>query len=115
MAATAFRIVASNASSGGAKNAARGRLSSSDLLSSIVESSDDAIISKDLDGTILSWNTSAERIFGFSPDEAVGRPITIVIPQELHFEESQILQRIRTGDRIEHYEAIRRRKDGTLI
>jgi PAS domain S-box-containing protein len=77
----------------------------------IVESSDDAIISKNLDGIILSWNASAERIFGFSEAEAVGQPMTIIIPNELHQEEDDILHRSRAGERMDHYETIRLTKD----
>jgi PAS domain S-box-containing protein len=84
-------------------------------LSAIVESSDDAILSKDLDGIIQSWNNGAERIFGYTADEAVGRPILMLIPEDRHGEEPGILERIRRGERIEHYETVRRRKDGTLI
>jgi PAS domain S-box-containing protein len=84
-------------------------------LASIVESSDDAIISKDLNGVILSWNKGAVRLFGYKPDEAVGKSITILIPEHRIDEEPQILGRIRSGERIEHYETVRRRKDGTLI
>jgi len=81
----------------------------------VVDNSDDAIITKDLDGTIKSWNKGAERIFGYTADEAVGRPITILIPPEQLDEESVILWRIRRGERTDHYETIRRRKDGSLI
>ncbi|MFZ0424460.1 MAG: PAS domain S-box protein [Xanthobacteraceae bacterium] len=84
-------------------------------LASIVESSDDAIISKDLDGVIVSWNPGAQRLFGYSAEEAVGKPITILIPADLQAEEPKILERIRRGERIEHYETTRRRKDGRLI
>jgi PAS domain S-box-containing protein len=84
-------------------------------LASIVESSDDAIISKNLDGIITSWNKGAERVFGYTAEEAVGQPITIVIPENRHDEERTILTRIRRGDRIEHYETIRQRKNGSLI
>jgi PAS domain S-box-containing protein len=84
-------------------------------LASIVESSDDAIISKDLNGVIVSWNPAAEILFGYSSEEAVGRPVTILIPPELLDEEPKILERIRSGQRIDHFETIRRRKDGSRI
>jgi PAS domain S-box-containing protein len=85
------------------------------FLASIVESSDDAIVSKNLDGIITSWNRGAERIFGYGADEAIGRPITIVIPHERHGEEADILARIRRGERIDHFETVRQRKDGSHI
>ncbi len=84
-------------------------------LASIVESSDDAIISKSLDGIITSWNRGAERIFGYTTEEAVGQPITIVIPQDRHDEERAILTRIGRGERIDHFETIRQRKQGGLF
>src|SRR3984885_10193859 len=84
-------------------------------LGSIVESSDDAVVSKNLDGIIASWNTGAERVFGYTAAEAIGRPITIVIPDDRQNEEVEILSRIRRGERIDHFETIRRRKDGTLF
>jgi len=84
-------------------------------LASIVESSDDAIISKNLDGIITSWNKGAERIFGYTAEEAIGQPITIVIPQDRHDEERSILTRIRRGERIDHFETIRQHKHGSLI
>jgi PAS domain S-box-containing protein len=84
-------------------------------LAAIVESSDDAIISKDLNGVISSWNSSAERLFGYTAEEAVGKSVTILIPPENHDEELDILDRIRRGERIDHYETVRRRKDGGLI
>ena len=84
-------------------------------LASIVESSDDAIVSKSLDGIIANWNNGAERIFGYTAQEAVGQPITIVIPADRQSEEREILTRIRRGERIDHFETIRRRKDGGLI
>ncbi|HZJ45075.1 MAG TPA: PAS domain S-box protein [Pyrinomonadaceae bacterium] len=87
----------------------------SHLLASIVESSDDAVISKDLNGVISSWNKAAERIFGYSADEVIGHPIAILIPPDRLDEEPVILRRIRAGRSVQHYETIRRRKDGKLI
>jgi PAS domain S-box-containing protein len=84
-------------------------------LAAIVESSDDAIISKDLNGIITSWNRGAERIFGYTAEEAIGKPVTILIPLDRHNEEPGILERIRRGEAIDHYETVRRRKDGTLL
>lgn len=84
-------------------------------LAAIVDSSDDAILSKDLTGIITSWNTGAARIFGYSADEVVGKPVTILMPPERFNEEPGILARIHKGERIDHYETIRRRKDGTLL
>ncbi|TWC78360.1 PAS domain S-box-containing protein [Rhizobium sp. SJZ105] len=85
------------------------------FLAAIVESSDDAIISKSLQGIITTWNLSAQRLFGYSADEAVGRPITILIPEDRLDEEPAILARINAGERVDHFETVRRRKDGTLI
>jgi len=85
------------------------------LLAAIVTSSDDAIVSKDLDGVIKSWNTSAERIFGYAAQEAIGQHITLIIPQDRVTEEDHILARIRRGEKIDHFPTVRRRKDGTLI
>jgi PAS domain S-box-containing protein len=84
-------------------------------LASIVESSDDAIVSKSLDGIITSWNKGAERVFGHTAEEAIGRPITIVIPEDRQSEELEILTRIRRGERIDHFETVRLRKHGSLI
>jgi PAS domain S-box-containing protein len=84
-------------------------------LASIVEFSDDAIASKNLDGIITSWNKGAERLFGYLAEEAIGKPVTILIPSERLDEEDVILERIRRGDSIEHYETVRQRKDGSLI
>jgi PAS domain S-box-containing protein len=84
-------------------------------LASIVESSGDAIVSKDLDGIIISWNSAAERLFGYAAEEVVGKSITILIPEELHDEEPKILDRIRHGDSLDHYETIRQRKDGSRV
>jgi PAS domain S-box-containing protein len=81
----------------------------------IVESSDDAILSKDLNGLILSWNQGAERLFGFTSTEAVGRPVTIIIPQDRLNEEPIILEKIHRGERIEHFETVRQRKDGSFV
>jgi PAS domain S-box-containing protein len=81
----------------------------------IVEFSDDAIISKDIEGVIQSWNAGAKRLFGYTAEEAIGRPVTILIPDDRLGEEKDILARIRRGERIEHYETVRRHKDGTLI
>ena len=82
-------------------------------LASIVESSGDAIVSKDLNGIIISWNRAAERLFGYAAEDIVGKSITILIPNELHDEEPKILERIRRGDSLDHYETIRQRKDGS--
>jgi PAS domain S-box-containing protein len=84
-------------------------------LAAIVESSADAIISKDLNSIITSWNYGAERLFGYPAAETIGRPVTILIPEDHLDEEPKILERIRRGERIEHYETIRRRKDGKLL
>ena len=84
-------------------------------LAAIVESSDDAILAKDLNGTIISWNAGAERLFGYTADEAIGRPVIMLIPADRNDEEPNILARIRRGERIDHYETVRQRKDGTLI
>jgi PAS domain S-box-containing protein len=84
-------------------------------LAAIVESSDDAIVSKDLTGIITSWNRGAELLFGYTADEAVGRSITILIPPDRLSEEDLVLERIRAGMRVEHFETVRWRKDGTLV
>ena len=84
-------------------------------LAAIVQWSDDAIISKDLNGVITSWNRGAERLFGYTAEEAIGRPVTMLIPPERTDEEPSILERIRRGEPIDHYETVRRRKDGTLL
>ncbi|WP_342236513.1 PAS domain S-box protein [Inquilinus sp. OTU3971] len=84
-------------------------------LAAIVESSEDAIVAKDLNGVITNWNHGAERLFGYTAEEAIGQPITIVIPPDRLDEEPEILARIRRGERVEHFETIRRRKDGSLV
>ena len=84
-------------------------------LSSLIESADDAIISKTLDGIITSWNNGAERIFGYKADEVIGKPITIIIPPDHLDEEPAILARLRAGHRVEHYETVRVRKDGRRL
>ncbi len=84
-------------------------------LATIVESSDDAILAKDLNGIIITWNKGAERLFGYTPEEVVGQPILMLIPPDRLDEEPKILSRIRSGERIDHYETIRRRKDGSLV
>lgn len=90
-------------------------MNSKALLAAIVESSDDAIISKDPNGIITSWNQSASRVFGYSAEEAIGRPITMLIPDDRLDEERRILSRIRAGLRVHHYDTVRRRKDGTFV
>jgi two-component system CheB/CheR fusion protein len=84
-------------------------------LAAIVESSDDAIVSKDLNGIITSWNSGAERLFGYAAEEAIKKPITIIIPPDRYHEEQQILDRIHSGERVDHLDTVRRRKDGTLV
>ena len=85
------------------------------LLASIVESSEDAIVSKNLDGIIMSWNRGAERLFGYAAAEAVGQSIAIIIPPDRLEEEPRILERLRRGERVEHFETIRMRKDGSHL
>jgi PAS domain S-box-containing protein len=81
----------------------------------IIESSEDAILSKDLHGLILSWNQGAERLFGYTSEEAVGRSVTMVIPLDRRDEEPKILEKIHRGERIEHFETVRQRKDGSAV
>jgi two-component system, chemotaxis family, CheB/CheR fusion protein len=84
-------------------------------LVAIIESSDDAILSKNLDGIIASWNRGAERLFGYTADEIIGKSVTLLIPAERLDEEPEILGRIRRGEHIDHYETVRLRKDGSLV
>ena len=90
-------------------------LNATQRIASIVESSDDAIVSKDLNGVIINWNQGAERIFGYTAEEVVGKPITILIPPDRHDEEPSILERIRRGERVEHFETVRMRKHGSRV
>jgi len=85
------------------------------LLAAIVDSSDDAIVSKTLDGIITSWNKSAQQMFGYLPEEAVGKHITLIIPRDRWDEEAGIIDRLRRGERVDHFQTIRRRKDGSLV
>jgi PAS domain S-box len=86
-----------------------------EMLAAIVASSDDAIVSKNLDGIITSWNRGAERIFGYTAHEAIGKPITILIPHDRLDEEADILARLRRGEQVDHFETVRMRKDGTPL
>lgn len=85
------------------------------LLAAIVESSDDAIVSKNLDGIVTSWNAAAERILGYRAAEMIGKPILTIIPPELHGDEREILRRVRAGERIEHFETVRMTKSGERL
>jgi len=84
-------------------------------LAAIVESSDDAIVSKDLNGIITSWNQGATALFGYTADDVIGQSITILIPTDRLSEEDRVLERVRRGERVGHFDTIRRRKDGTLV
>ncbi len=84
-------------------------------LAAIVESSDDAIISKDLKGIVTSWNPAAERMYGYTAEEMIGQPITKIVPPELYADEARILATIARGERIEHFDTVRMKKDGELI
>jgi PAS domain S-box-containing protein len=84
-------------------------------LGAIVDSSDDAIVSKTLDGIITSWNPAATRMFGYTASEAIGRHITLIVPEDRHGEEAEVLARLRRGERVDHFETVRQTKDGRLI
>ncbi|HEU4641304.1 MAG TPA: PAS domain S-box protein, partial [Gemmatimonadaceae bacterium] len=111
-AALAIRVSGRRAASrGGTERGERLR----GMLAAIVESSDDAVVSKSLDGVITSWNAGAERIFGWTAAEAVGRSVALIIPPERRDEETIILERLRGGGHVEHFETVRLRKDGARI
>jgi PAS domain S-box-containing protein len=84
-------------------------------LAAIVDSADDAIVSKNLNGIVTSWNAGAQRMFGYTAEEMVGHPILRIIPEDLHFEEDEILRKLRAGERVDHYETTRRRKNGECV
>ena len=84
-------------------------------LGAIVESSSDAIISKSLDGIVLTWNTAAERMFGYTADETIGRSVLILVPADRRHEELVIIEHVKAGKQVQHIETIRRRKDGTYV
>src|SRR5918995_5359630 len=85
------------------------------LLAAIVDSSDDAIVSKTLDGVITSWNRGAENLFGYTAAEAIGQHIFLIIPEDLRAEEDEVLASVRRGEKIDHFETVRRTKDGGRI
>jgi PAS domain S-box-containing protein len=85
------------------------------ILAAIVSSTDDAIVGKDLNGAITSWNQAAERIFGYTAQETIGQSICQIVPADLQHEEDEVSRRIRAGERIEHYETIRRAKSGRIV
>ena len=84
-------------------------------LAAIVESSDDAIVSKDLNGIVLSWNQAAERMFGYTAEEMIGSSIRLIIPDDRQSEEDTVLASIRAGRRVEHFETVRKGRDGRLV
>src|SRR3954468_8564639 len=88
-----------------------GRAALQGRLAAIIESSDDGIVSKDLNGIVQSWNEAAEKIFGYTAQEIVGKSITTIIPPERLHEENEILSRIRRGERIDHFQTVRQHKD----
>ena len=84
-------------------------------LAAIVESSDDAIISKDLNGIVRTWNRSAERMFGYTADEMIGQSIRRIIPADRQSEEDHVVSQLRRGEQVDHFETVRQRKDGTMV
>jgi PAS domain S-box-containing protein len=90
-------------------------LEASRRLATIIETSDDAIVSKNLDGIVQSWNPAAVRMFGYTAEEAIGQSIRIIIPEDRQDEETEVLARLRRGEKVDHYETVRRRKDGTSV
>jgi len=84
-------------------------------IAAIVESTEDAVVTKDLDGVITSWNQGAQRLFGYSAEEAIGKPVTMLIPMDRQDEEPVILARIRRVERVEHFDTVRQRKDGSAV
>src|SRR5205085_12191643 len=84
-------------------------------LARVVESSDDAIVSKDLNGIVMSWNRAAEQMFGYTAEEMVGQSIRVIIPADRQHEEDMVLARVRAGQSVTHFDTIRQRKDGTLV
>jgi PAS domain S-box-containing protein len=85
------------------------------LLAAIIQSSDDAIVSKDLNGIVTSWNPGAERIFGYTQQEMIGKSILTIIPSDRRGEEDQVLAKVRAGETVDHFETVRQKKDGSLI
>ena len=85
------------------------------LFAAVISSSDDAIVTKSLDGMIWSWNQGAIRLYGYAPDEAIGQPMTMLVPPDRHGEIADILAKVKNGERIAHYETVRQRKDGTTV
>lgn len=98
-----------------AESEVREALEASAWLAAIVDNSDDAILSKTLDGIIMSWNAGAEKLFGYTAEEAIGQPITIIIPEDRLHEEETIIRQLRAGERVRQYETVRQRRDGELI
>ena len=94
---------------------ARSSTSFQSLLTAIVQSSDDAIVSKDLNSIVTSWNPAAERMFGYTAEEMIGRSIRAIIPEDRQYEEDDVIARVRSGQAVDHFETVRKRKDGALI